>query len=200
MNIYKQPVQWVSKELIVASWSPTLRLAHCNRSSSRFTFVPLSSNGCAFYCILLARSHTMLVSFILSIYAILSSRPSGTTDYIVYENSARVSQHSVAEWRIKSPTASLRLWDFCFCVVSLHFKQYHLFFFIGWIFFFYWVVGFVLLNASNLFTIFYDEDREYRERLGQSKSLKPLLWEARPIPHLLPGPKIWAVIPSGRIL
>lgn len=63
----------------------------------------------------------------------------------MYENSAQVSQHSAAEWRIEKvwgKYAAWQLWvhwvfeilDQCFCVISLHFKQCR-FFFIGLIFF-----------------------------------------------------------------
>lgn len=148
MNIYKQPVQWVSQGLVVAAWS-------LRRGSLAVT---QAGDSHLFYCwimvCLLLHSprplshHASLpvpANFILSVYAILSSRPPGWLKQLhnAYENSAQVSQHSVAEW-IKSfeantqPDSSLRLWDLLasvFCVVSLHFKQYHFYLFFYWLYF-----------------------------------------------------------------
>lgn len=98
--------------------------------------------------------------------------------------------HSVAllneEWKglkqMRSLTAlsSLGLWDSrpvflcCFSFSTLQTIQFMS------LSFFYWLVGFVLLNAAVDHSVyhFYDEDWENSERLGLSKSLKPLLWES----------------------
>lgn len=68
---------------------------------------------------------------------------------------------------------------------------------------FYQLAGFVLQNAavSECIYHFYAEDWENTERLEVSKSLKPPQWESpndSPLSCLVQ--KIWALIPSGRIL